>query len=153
MFSFIYYYYYYCFLKNKNNRNTPPPNPPRPPQTHPFSTVTHPAIQPQQQIKPAGNLTNILTAHHTHRKTHRPHKSQPTTGDPPPKKPASHREPLHQRIHNNPSHREPPHQQTHNHQRWQYPTPINNPNPSNPTIPKHPHHEKLCRMRLKKQEV
>ena len=81
---FIYYYYYYCFLKNKNNRNTPPPNPPRPPQTHPFSTVTHPAIQPQQQIKPTGNLTNILTALHTHRKTHRPHKSQPTTGDPPP---------------------------------------------------------------------
>jgi hypothetical protein len=77
---------------------------------------------------PPRNLA--LTANQTHRKTH---KSQPTTDDPTPKKQATHRESLHQQIHNNPTHHKPPYQQIHNHQHQQYP--INNPNPSNPAIP------------------
>ena len=121
--KFVWFLFYMWFIKNVfiyyfiiilhfafKNRTNPLHQTLPPPQTHPFSTVTPLAIQPQRQIKLTENLTNILTAQHTHKKTHRqntnhnpqPATHQPKTGDQ-----------LYQQIHNNPTHREPPHQQIH----------------------------------------
>jgi hypothetical protein len=122
--------YYFAF----NNRNTLLHQTlPWPPQTHPFSTVAHCTIQPQQQIKLLGNLTNIFTANHTHWKTHRQHTNhnpQPATHHPKnwrPTAPANPQQP-------NPS-------------RVAAPT---NPQPSTPTNSTHPTIPDLCPLFLTK---